>query len=139
MSFLSNLFSSGASDIVSSVGKAVDNLVTSDEERLKLQNELMKIRLESELKSAELANQAEQEITKRWESDNEHTITRLVRPVSYASVLVLFGSVILTDGNIGDFHVNSAYIPVLQTLLTTMTIAYFGGRSIEKYKRIKEK
>ena len=74
----------------------------------------------------------EKEITKRWESDSEHTITRLVRPVSFIAVLCLFGVMVLFDGNVGEISIKSAYIPVIETLLATMTISYFGSRGVEK-------
>ena len=128
MSWFSDIFSDGASKLVNSI----DGLVTSDEERLKLRNELQagmnKLALEMEDKAITF----EQEITSRWKSDNEHTVTRLVRPLSYTAVLVLFGAIVIADGNIGGFVVNTAYIPVIETLLATMTVAYFGSRGIEK-------
>ena len=132
MNWLTSLFSSGASVVIDSVGKAIDNLVTSDEEKLKLKNELAsemnKFTLDMESKS----NEFEQEITKRWTSDNEHLVTRLVRPISYVFVLVVFAVILFTDGNIGEFKINESYIPVIETLLATMTVAYFGSRGIEK-------
>jgi len=136
MSWLSEIFSSSASAIVDSVGNAIDKLVTSDEEKLQLKNELVKIQLEATLKANEQANEAENQITERWKSDNEHIVTRLVRPLSYAWVIFLFTTVIIGDGNFG-FSVKDAYIPVLETLLTTMTIAYFGARTIEKFRSTK--
>lgn len=134
MSWLTDIFSSSASAIVDSVGTAIDKLVTSDEEKLQLKNELVKIQLEATLKANEQANEAEAQITERWKSDNENLLTRAVRPFSYAWVIVLFSAMILTDGNIGQFKINVAYIPVIETLLVTMTVAYFGGRSFEKFK-----
>lgn len=134
MSWLSEIFSSSASAIVDSVGNAIDKLVTSDEERLAMKNELIKIQLEATLKANEQANEAEAQITERWKSDNEHLITRLVRPLSYTWVIVLFSVVMIGDNNWG-FTVKDAYIPVMETLLTTMTIAYFGGRTFEKFKK----
>jgi len=136
MSWLSEIFSSSASAIVDSVGNAIDKLVTSDEEKLQLKNELVKIQLEATLKANEQANEAENQITERWKSDNEHIVTRLVRPLSYSWVIFLFTTVIIGDGNFG-FSVKDAYIPVLETLLTTMTIAYFGARTIEKFRSTK--
>lgn len=135
MSWLSEIFSSSASAIVDSVGNAVDKLVTSDEEKLQLKNELVKIQLEATLKANEQANAAEGQITERWKSDNEHWLTRLVRPLSYAWVILLFSSVVMMDGNIGQFKINIAYIPVIESLLVTMTLAYFGARTIEKFKK----
>lgn len=134
MSWLSEIFSSSASAIVDSVGNAIDKLVTSDEEKLQLKNELVKIQLEATLKANEQANEAETQITERWKSDNEHIVTRLVRPLSFTWVICLFTVVIIGDTNWG-FTVKDAYIPVMETLLTTMTIAYFGGRTFEKFKK----
>ena len=135
MSWLTDIFSSSASAIVDSVGNAIDKLVTSDEEKLQLKNELVKIQLEATLKANEQANEAEAQITERWKSDNEHLITRLVRPLSYAWVILLFSVVIIGDTNWG-FSVKDAYIPVIETLLVTMTVAYFGGRSFEKVSNV---
>lgn len=135
MSWLSEIFSSSAGAIVDSVGNAIDKLVTSDSERLELKNELVKIQLEATLKANEQANEAEAQITERWKSDNEHLITRLVRPFSYAWVILLFSVVIIGDTNWG-FSVKDAYIPVIETLLVTMTVAYFGGRSFEKVSSV---
>ena len=72
------------------------------------------------------------EVTKRLSMDNEHTITRLIRPVSYAAMFVLFMSLVLFDGNMGTFTVDKAYVPVIQSLFGTMTIFYFGSRGVEK-------
>lgn len=135
MSWLGKLFSSGASTLVGTIGDVADKLVTSDEERMLIKKELTLAVNKHLLAMETKAVDYEGEITKRWTSDNEHIITRLVRPVSYISVLVLFGAVILADGNIGDFSINKAYIPVLETLLATMTVAYFGSRGIEKTAR----
>ena len=72
------------------------------------------------------------EVTKRLQIDSEHAITRMIRPVSYAAMFVLFMSVVLLDGNLGAFTIDKAYVPVIQSLFGTMTIFYFGSRGIEK-------
>jgi len=72
------------------------------------------------------------EVTKRLQIDSEHAITRMIRPVSYAAMFVLFMSVVLLDGNLGAFTIDKAYVPVIQNLFSTMTIFYFGSRGIEK-------
>ena len=132
MSWFSTMLSGGVDKIVDSVGTAVDKIVTSDEERLILKNELIKIQLEAKQKQDELEVQFEQQITDRWKSDNEHFITRLVRPLSVVFMLVLFGMIVLLDGNLGMFLVNPAYVPVIENLLVTMIFAYFGSRGAEK-------
>jgi len=132
MSWFSGLVSDGVDKVVGATMDGLDNLFTSDDERNKAKIVLEKQMQDFKTDMLKGSNEFEKEITKRWESDSEHIITRLVRPISYYSVLTLFGAVVISDGNIGDFHINSAYIPVLETLLTTMTLAYFGGRSTEK-------
>ena len=72
------------------------------------------------------------EVTKRLQSDNEHPVTRLIRPISYGAMFILFLSVVFFDGNIGEFEVNPLYIPTIETLFGTMTVFYFGSRGIEK-------
>ena len=74
----------------------------------------------------------EQELTKRLQSDNEHTITRLVRPVTYYSMFALFMFMVLFDGNLRDYTINPIYVPVISSLFGTMTIFYFGSRGVEK-------
>lgn len=59
MKWLTDLFSAGASTLVDSVGNAIDNIVTSDEERMQLQNALAQIKIEAENKAAELALEGE--------------------------------------------------------------------------------
>ena len=135
MSWLSDIFSSSVGSVIESVGKVADSLITSDQERIQLKNELVKIQLEATLKANEQANEAESQITERWKSDNEHVITQLVRPLSFAWVICLFTVIIIGDTNWG-FTVKDAYVPVLETLLTTMVIAYFGSRGVEKVSTI---
>jgi Holin of 3TMs, for gene-transfer release len=52
MSFLSNLF--GAGDAVKAIGDTIDNLVTSDDERLERKNELAKAQQQYDLEIAKL-------------------------------------------------------------------------------------
>jgi hypothetical protein len=132
MSFFTDIFSSGVDKVVDSVGNAIDSLVTSDEEKLilsnKLAEEMNKFKVSMENKSLEY----EKTVTDRWKSDNEHIITRLVRPLSYMFVLFLFAIMVLFDGNKGEFSITESYIPVIETLLVTMTVALFGSRGAEK-------
>ena len=139
MSLLTSLFSGGVDKIVDSVANGIDSLVTSDEERLVAENVLAKIKLEAQIQSETISMDFEKEVTKRWESDNQSLITKLVRPVSIIYMLALFGVIVLMDGNIGEFAINKAYIPVIENLLITMVIGYFGARSLDKFTTMKGK
>lgn len=133
---LGNLFTSSIDKVVDSIGTALDKLITSDEEKKILQIELEKIRLNAKSQAADDTIELEKEITSRWNSDKEHLITRAIRPMTVFWSFFLFTVVLLFDGNIGDFHINAAYIPMLETILVTVTIAYFGSRGIEKTTKI---
>ena len=135
MNWLS-IFNSGIDGVIDSIGNALDKLVTSDEERLKLRNELSRISLQAKLEAENQALKHEAEITKRWQSDNEHAITRLVRPAVVIWSFAILTVVMFMDGNISDFKINEAYIPMLQTIIVTVVVAYFGSRGLEKTTKV---
>lgn len=60
MSFFTDIFSSGASSLVTAVGDAIDKNVTSDEERKELDNEIGKATMQYELQMAALGLQETQ-------------------------------------------------------------------------------
>lgn len=91
------------------------------------ENELKYLLAELELDKLEMS-----EVTKRHLSDNEHPVTRLVRPVTYTLFTLLFFTLVFFDGNVGEFKVEPQYIPVIQSLFGTMTVFYFGSRGLEK-------
>jgi uncharacterized membrane protein len=62
MALLKKLFSSGAKDLVDSVGNAIDKIHTSAEEK-----ELIKAEIEKHIFDYE--EKIQQEVTKRWQSD----------------------------------------------------------------------
>lgn len=136
MSWIGSIFSSSVGEVIGKVGEAADRIFTSDSEKLQLKNELVKIEAEAKLKELELENQYEKEVTQRWVSDNDHWFTRLVRPLSYFWVVFFFTFIMIGDTNFG-FSIKEAYIPVIETLLITMTIALFGSRGVEKVIRRK--
>ena len=139
MSWITEIFSSSVGTVIDSVGKIVDNLHTSDDEKLKAKAELLKLQTEFELKTKEIDLQYEQEVSKRWVSDNEHIVTRLTRPAIVLWSFALLTIVMLLDGNIGEFTINEAYIPLLETIVVTSVVAYMGGRSVEKVTKTVKK
>jgi hypothetical protein len=88
--------------------------------------------IDLEIKKLELDMVEMQELTKRLQSDNEHNLTRLVRPVTYAVAWGILGIITFFDGNIGDFTVDKAYLPMIEDLIKVMTVFYFGSRGVEK-------
>jgi hypothetical protein len=117
-------------NILGSVGSILDNLTTSDEERLEAKKAIKEILINAEVK-------AQEEVTKRWEADmkSDNWLSKNVRP--FTLIFLTFILVVLSflDGNVGSFIMDDAYKPIYQTLLITVYGAYFAGRSIEKIRK----
>ncbi|QDP54467.1 MAG: hypothetical protein GOVbin7581_49 [Prokaryotic dsDNA virus sp.] len=125
MKFLKNLFGGLNLD----VNKLVDNVVTTDAERKEL-----KIKFKELILNAQ-AN-AEEQITRRWESDNQAGwLPANIRPLTLAFLVVSTVLLIFIEGGVIDFNVKDNWIDLLQLVLITVIGAYFGGRSFEKVKK----
>ena len=77
----------------------------------------------------------EQEITKRWESDNkqEHWLPRLIRPMVLANYTVLVDIVILNG--IWGKPMAEMFLPLLLSLAATVTGGYFALREFGKGRK----
>ena len=117
--------------LIKEVGDVIDNLTTTKEEKLEIKNQLQVI-----LEKAE-AN-AQTEITSRWKSDmgSDSFLSKNIRPMVLIYLTFIFSLLAFADGNIGEFKIAEAYIPIFQTLLVTVYGAYFVGRSWEKGRKI---
>ena len=118
-------------DTIKDVGNIIDNLHTSGEEKEEARQKNTEI-----LAKAEQAAQAQ--VSARWEADMKHGsfLSKNIRPLTLIFLTVCFVILSVFDGNMGDFRIGAAYVPVYQTLLMTVYAAYFAGRSIEKVKQV---
>ena len=132
MSFITKLFTSNTKDLVGEVGNVVDNLTTTQEEKLEAKRKIKEITLNFE---AEL----QKEVSKRWEQDmnSDSWLSKNIRPLTL--IFLVFCTIILIfiDSGKIDFKVQNHWIDLLQIILITIIGAYFGGRSYEKIKRLK--
>jgi hypothetical protein len=62
MSFITELFSGGASTLVGAVGKVLDNVITTKEEKQTLENEIVKAEMQYNLEMQKLNNEERQMI-----------------------------------------------------------------------------
>ena len=130
MSILSNIFSSGATELVKGVGGIIDDLHTSKEEKLA-----------AELKVKELISnyeiEMEKQITSRWEADmkSDSWLAKNIRPLVLAFLVVSTVLMIFIDAGTIKFIVEPKWTDLLQLVLITVIGAYFGGRSLEKVKK----
>tara|TARA_R110000772_G_scaffold148307_1_gene258872 strand:- start:5266 stop:5730 length:465 start_codon:yes stop_codon:yes gene_type:complete len=89
----------------------------------------------------EMDKQEAIEITKRWESDNltDSFLSKNVRPMSLIFLTFIITLLMFTDSiENWNFDVKEDYIDLMKALLITVYFAYFGGRSYEKYTKIKQ-
>ena len=127
MSKLLNFLSGG---VVKQVGDVIDNLSTSDEERLEAKRKMEEVLMQAE-------SQAQEQVTRRWEADmkSDNWLSKNIRPLICIFLTAMFVVLSVFDGNVGGFEIQESYIPIYQTLLITVYGAYFAGRSIEKIKK----
>ena len=127
MGVLNKLFSGGASKLVESVGGVLDNVITTDEEKLEAKRKL---------KEGILSHEAEMErnITDRWQADmnSDSWLSKNVRPMTLIFLVVSTVLMIFIDAGTIQFTVEEKWTDLLQLVLITVIGAYFGGRSLEK-------
>jgi hypothetical protein len=112
------------------VGGVIDDLVTTDDERLAAKAKLKKIVLEHEAKM-------EQNITDRWTADmnSDSWLSKNVRPMVLIFLIVCTMLLIFIDAGAVSFKVEDKWTDLLQLVLITVIGAYFGGRTAEKFKK----
>ena len=133
MGVLNKLFSGGASKLVESVGGVLDNVITTKDEKLEAKRLLKKVILNHE---AEM----EKNITDRWSADmnSDSWLSKNVRPMVLIFLVVSTVLMIFIDAGTIQFTVEEKWTDLLQLVLITVIGAYFGGRSLEKTKKIKK-
>ena len=130
MSVLTSIFSSGAGELIKSVGGVVDNLTTSKEEKLEAERKIKEL-------VANYQVEMEKNITSRWEADlkSDSWLSKNVRPMTLIFLIVCTLLLIFIDAGAINFNVKDSYVDLLQLVLITVIGAYFGGRSLEKVKK----
>jgi hypothetical protein len=133
MGVLDKLFSGGASKLVESVGSVLDNVITTDEEKLEAKRKLKELILSHE---AEM----QRNVTDRWQSDmnSDSWLSKNVRPLVLIFLIVCTMLLIFIDAGAISFEVEEKWTDLLSLTLITVIGAYFGGRSVEKYKKLKK-
>ena len=130
MSILTKIFSSGASDLIGSIGGVVDNLTTSKEEKLEAEQKIKDMIMGYE---AEMQKQ----VTERWKVDmnSDSWLSKNIRPLVLIFLVVSTVLLVFIDAGVIAFEVKSSWVDLLQLVLITVIGAYFGGRSLEKVKK----
>lgn len=123
MGILGKIFSKGAPDLVDSVGSIVDNIVTTDEEKLTAKNKLTDLLTRFVISYQELqAKVLVVEMSGNW-------LQRSWRPI-----LMLVFAGIVVSGTIWDINLKDS-IPQTSPFWGLLKIGiggYVGGRTVEK-------
>jgi hypothetical protein len=144
MGFLQNLFSAGANTLVDSVGKVLDNVVTTKEEKMQLDNEIRKSEMQFQLDLKKLSNEEQQMIlgdmsnarqreVQMMNSEKATKLNRNLMPVMALStiiiVLALFYVLIFSPSVIRSESkdIIMYILGVLSALLTQIYSYYFGS------------
>ena len=130
MSILTQIFSSGATELIKGVGGVIDNLTTSKEEKLEAERKVKELISNYEV-------EMEKQITSRWDSDmkSDSWLSKNVRPAVLIFLVVSTVLMIFIDAGTINFIVEDKWTDLLQLVLITVIGAYFGGRSLEKVKK----
>ena len=130
MSILASIFSGGAKDLVEGVGGVIDDLHTSEEEKLEAAQKVKELVSNYEV-------EMEKQITDRWKSDmaSDSWLSKNVRPMVLVFLVVSTVLMIFIDAGAISFDVEPKWTDLLQLVLITVIGAYFGGRSLEKTKK----
>ena len=130
MNILSTIFSGGAKDLVEGVGGVIDDLHTSEEEKLEAAQKVKELISNYEV-------EMEKQITDRWKSDmtSDSWLSKNVRPMVLIFLVVATVLMIFIDAGTIKFVVEEKWTDLLQLVLITVIGAYFGGRSLEKVKK----
>lgn len=142
MNWFTTLFSGGVSEVVTGVGDAIDSIVTSDEERLLLKNAFEKEMNNFKTNQLKHVENMEQQITDRHKVDmqSDSWLSKNIRPLvlAFLTASTIFLAYLTIFVDLTELQITSlnSWIPLLQVLLTSCYIFFFGGRSIEKLKGV---
>ena len=130
MNILKMFTGGGAKDLVEGIGGVVDNLHTSEEEKLEANQKIKELVSNYEV-------EMEKTITERWKVDmnSDSWLSKNIRPMVLIFLVVATALMIFIDAGVRAFEVKDTWVDLLQLVLITVIGAYFGGRSLEKVKK----
>ena len=118
--------------LIGKADKIIDNVVTSNEEKTILKNELEELLIKSQ-------QSIDENVTKRWVADmsSDSWLSKNVRPMVLMFLVFCTVLMVFIDAGSIEFNVEDKWTDLLQIVLITVIGAYFGGRSVEKVGKIK--
>lgn len=144
MGFIKDLISGGANTLVDSVGKVLDNVITTKEEKLQLENEIKKSEMQYQLELKKMSNEEKQMIlgdissarqreVQIQSSEHATNLSKNVSPIlafgtTFLTMLFFYILVFKPDSISDDSKEVVLYIlGVLSAILTQVYSYYFGS------------
>ena len=141
---ISNFTSGKAGELVKSITGLVDESKFSAEEKaeheLKVLNVVNKYNIDVLAEATKQTVSEDVAVTDRWKADmgSDSWLSKNTRPLTMLSLLGFTFIIIIFDSLEIKFNVKESYITLLETLLITVVVAYFGSRGVEKYQTIRK-
>ena len=116
-------------NVLKDVHKIVDTLHTSPVEKKEIKLKFKQLLVDAESK-------AQEQITRRWESDNKAGwLPANIRPLTLAFLIISTVILVFVDSGTINFNVDDKWKSLLEICLITTIGAYFGSRGLEKIKK----
>ena len=134
---IGKIVSGSAGSIVDSVGNVADKFIQSKEEKEEFRQLSEKeINRHIEIMQQQI-NDAEKNITDRWLADmnSDSWMAKNIRPLVLVYLLLLLTAFVICDSINIHFTIKDSWVSLLELLMTTAFAAYFGGRTVEKFKK----
>jgi len=127
---LAKLFGNAGGGVIDKLAGVADKFIRTKDEKAEFEKEMTNIMIQAE---AEM----QKNVTDRWKADLEHGnwLTRSVRPLVLIFLIVSTVLMVFIDSGSIAFEVEEKWTDLLQIVLITVIGAYFGGRSVEKFKK----
>tara|TARA_R110000851_G_C12687880_1_gene524596 strand:- start:1 stop:474 length:474 start_codon:yes stop_codon:yes gene_type:complete len=128
---LGKVIGAGVGIATGNVGGAIKSLLKGSDELTEEQRIYALKLLESDVKEQE-------EISNRWKYDmqSDSRLAKNIRPLVIAYLTIVVSLLAFLDSAFPQFTVKAQWITLFTTLLATVYVAYFGGRSYEKTKKL---
>jgi len=116
-------------DVLKNVNNIVDELHSSPIEKKEI-----KLKFKQLLADAE--SKAQEQVTRRWESDNKAGwLPANIRPLTLAFLIISTVLLVFIDSGTINFNVAERWISLIEICNITCIGAYFGSRGLEKIKK----
>lgn len=126
---LGKIFGKGAETAISGIADVADRFIQTKEEKAEFEKAMTEV-----LFKAEQVDQVN--VTERWKADmsSDNKLSKAIRPLVLAFLTVAVITIIILDGSLDTFVIKHDWVVLLEVILINVYTAYFGGRTIEKFK-----